>query len=326
MKKFLKILGYTLLAILLLSVLALVLARFLSPVIIEKAILKDLKTSGIVASVNIDIDRLSPFGIDIPEVLVDLGDNEIDIRNLHVDVKSLLTGNHELRAELGKLHLNLSDKLLSHIEGELGEVEAISALRSRNSEVGIESLFVIIDSNDIYLDVGDVSFSIDGLLFEVDGFKATSELSGHELIVTPFMILCNGNEFISFDEGLFSEDYRTFRLGQVSLHSFNGIPEGLLRNVDLALPGGDMVATMDSVELSGFGKYEDFLDSIITDTVTVTMKPDGHVLVDTVIYLNGEKKLLDGLGLDILADLDDGRFEIDDGEINHRKFKGSIPF
>lgn len=331
MKKLFKILGYILLAIILLSAVLLVALRFLAPVIVEKELMKDLSRHGYEARVDIEIDKLSPFGVEIPLARLDMGSGELELRNLELDVESLLSSRHELRLELEEVKMNISDELLGYLESNGVPGDKLSRLYGRNLSLLMDSLYFLADSRDIYAELGSIVLGVlddsgKRNVISTDGLKATASTSGTDLMVTPVDIYCNGTEILDFVEGIYSEGRDTLVLGDVVVHAFQEIPEIKLDDLKVEFIGDGIKLDSSKVVVSSFDKLEAFFDVAETGALEVLVEDDARFTVRTDVVLSGEKKLLDDLGLELELVGSGNRIEIDDGAIFHRKLKGRIPF
>ena len=331
MKKLFKILGCILLAIILLSAVLLVALRFLAPVIVEKELMKDLSRHGYEARVDIEIDKLSPFGVEIPLARLDMGSGELELRNLELDVESLLSSRHELRLELEEVKMNISDELLGYLESNGVPGDKLSRLYGRNLSLLMDSLYFLADSRDIYAELGSIVLGVlddsgKRNVISTDGLKATASTSGTDLMVTPVDIYCNGTEILDFVEGIYSEGRDTLVLGDVVVHAFLEIPEIKLDDLKVEFIGDGIKLDSSKVVVSSFDKLEAFFDVAETGALEVLVEDDARFTVRTDVVLSGEKKLLDDLGLELELVGSGNRIEIDDGAIFHRKLKGRIPF
>lgn len=331
MKKLFKVIGYILLFIILLSTLLLVAARFLAPQIVEKALAKELAKAGYNAEVDVEIDKLSPFGIDIPMVKVDLGNEELEIGNVMLDVQSLFSSKHELSLYLGELKVNLTDDLLSYMEMNGVPGEKLARLKGRNLSLDVESPYILANCNDVYVELDSMDLGFDDeigkrYVFSTDGFKATASTKGENLMVTPFDVFCNGEKMVSFENGIYSEGNDQVHIGCIRIHRFQNLPEGTLDDVIVKfLPGGVEVDS-SKVLLSGIEKTADFFDIVEAEPVKVLIENGGMITADTALVFTGDRKILDELGLEMVLVKDGERFEVNDGTIFHRNLKGRIPF
>ena len=331
MKKLFKVIGYILLSVILLSTLVLVAARFLAPQIIEKVLVRDLAKSGYNATVDIEIDRLSPFGIEIPVLKVDLGGEELELSDLVLDVESLLSSKHELRFEIGNVDLNLTDELLSYLEANGVPEEKLVPFKGRDISLSFGSPYVLANYNDIYVELETVDFGFtleDGFraLFSTGSIKATANMNGENLMVTPFDINLNGSRLLSFDSGLYSEGRDELNVGHVTVHKYHALPDVVFSDLVLSVVPRGLEANSSRIALSGLDMAADFFDAVETDEAKVLFDNGGKVIVDTCLIFSGDRKILDVLGIEMTLVMDSSRLEVNEGTVFHQKLKGRIPF
>ena len=330
MKKLFKILGYILLGILLLSVLALVAVRFMAPGIIEKKLSKDIASYGYEARVELDVDKLSPFGIEIPKLDVLIGKGGIQVENLVLDVQSLLSSGHELRFSIGKLDIGLSDELLSYVEAKGFSPDLAASLRGRELSIRMESPSLIADQKEFYLELGsllillsdDMSHSI-----STGSIKASGDLTGESLIVTPFDLSIDGSKAISFDEGIMSIGNNVYRLGHVTLDRFMIVPDGYINDLLIGFSDTKVIGFSSSAVLSGIEGTSSLFDTLYTDEIDISYNMDDEsVSISTAILLEGKGKPLDQVGLEFTLEYGESGFSIRNGLVFHSRMKAGLPF
>ena len=331
MKKLFKIIGYIFLMLLLLSGILLVSARFLAPTIVERFLTRDLEKHGYAAAVDVEMERLSPFGLDIPLLSVDLGGGELEILDMSLDVEALLSSSHELRISMGKLKVSLTDDFIGYLEGKGVQSEALSSLKGRNLSIDMVSPYMLAVGSEIYLEVNSLMLSFHDPLgiermISTDGFKLTADTAETDFIVTPVKLNMHGAEILSFDEGIYSRGNDVLWLGHVTIPAVMGLPETRVCDMELrSLPEG-IELTSSGMVISGIEEAGKLLEEVQTEAVYMLIGNDGRITIDTAIIFSGEDMLLNDLGLKFELTISEDGIEVRDGSIFHRKLRGRIPF